>query len=160
MAPLEAANFEDLKTARTAIELQMLRMAVEKGDGMWESRIVAAAYRLGKLDARIPSDDHETLSEWETANRNFHFATVSAFGSEWLLNVRGMLHDQCERYCRASVNLERHERDVAEEHPQIANAAVERDADRARELVAEHFERTTTRPDSPRPALRRFQRLD
>lgn len=143
VAPLEAAEFEDLNTARTAIELQMLRMAIEKGDAVWESRVVAAAYRLGKLDARIRSDDHESLSEWETANREFHFATVSACGSKWLLNVRGLLHDQCDRYRRASVDLKRHERNLAEEHRQIADAVVERDADRASKLVAEHFERTT-----------------
>ena len=121
----------------------MLRMAIEKGDAMWESGVVAAAYRLGKLDDRIMSDDHETLSEWETANRDFHYATVSACGSKWLLHVRSLLHDQCERYRRASVDLKRHERDLAEEHRQIAAAVLERDADRASDLVAAHFERTT-----------------
>ncbi|EAS49511.1 putative transcriptional regulator, GntR family [Aurantimonas manganoxydans SI85-9A1] len=143
VAPLDADEFEDLNTARTAIELQMLRMAIEKGDAMWESGVVAAAYRLGKLDDRIMSDNHETLSEWETANRDFHYATVSACGSKWLLHVRSLLHDQCERYRRASVDLKRHERDLAEEHRQIAAAVLERDADRASDLVAAHFERTT-----------------
>lgn len=96
----------------------------------------------------------------ETANRDFHFATVSSCGSESLLNVRGILHDQFEHYCCASVDLKRHERDVTEEHRQIANAVAERDADCASELVAEHCERRRTRPDSLRPALRRLQRLD
>lgn len=55
-------NSEDQNTARTAIQLQMLQMAIEKGVAMWKFR-VAAACRLGKLDAWIRSDDHETLSE-------------------------------------------------------------------------------------------------
>ena len=141
VAPLDAAEFEDLNTARTAIEVQMLRMAIEHGDGIWESQVVAAAYRLGKLDVRIRDDD-QTLAEWETANRDFHLATVSACRSRWLLRVRSLLHDQCERYRLASVDLKRHDRDLGEEHRQIAEAVVERDADRATVLVTEHYRRT------------------
>lgn len=143
VAPLEAEEFRDLNTARTVIEVQMLQMAIASGDSMWESQVVAAAYRLAKLDARLRTDGEGSLLEWEAANRDFHLATVSACGSKWLLHVRQLLHNQCDRYRRASVDLKRHERDLAGEHRDIAEAVVSRDAQRASRLVADHFRLTT-----------------
>ncbi len=143
VAPLEAAEFEDLNTARTVIEVQMLRMAIEKGDSVWESQLVGAAYRLAKLDVVLKTGDHDALSDWEVANSDFHLATVSACGSTWLLHVRQLLHNQCDRYRRASVDLKRGERDLAGEHRDIAEAVLDRNADRAAHLVAAHFRLTT-----------------
>ncbi len=143
VAPLDMDEFVDLNLARTTVEVQMLAMAIDKGDAEWEAQLVAAAYRLEKLDARLRSEDESALSEWESANSAFHLATVSACGSKWLLHVRQLLHAQCDRYRRASVGLKRHERDLAAEHRAILEAVLARDADLAGRLVTEHFRRTT-----------------
>lgn len=142
VAPLQAEEFQDLNAARTAIEVQALQLAITKGDSMWESQVVAAAYRLAKLDALLRKKDQDVLPQWEIANRDFHFATVQACGSKWLLHVRQLLHDQCDRYRRASIDLKRRERDLANEHRAIAEAVLDRDAKRASRLVTEHFSLT------------------
>ncbi|HEU5020086.1 MAG TPA: FCD domain-containing protein [Pseudolabrys sp.] len=144
VAPLQPEEFQDLNTARTAVEVQALRLAIARGDSMWESQVVATAYRLAKLDALLRSKDQDVLSQWETANRDFHFATVAACGSKWLLHVRQLLHDQCDRYRRASIDLKRRERDLANEHRAIAEAVLDRDVERASRLVTDHFRLTVT----------------
>lgn len=143
VAPLEAEEFQDLNRARTVIECEALKLSILHGDATWESNVVAAAYRQAKLDASLNGDTEIRLSDWEAANQDFHLATVAACGSKWLLHVRQLLHDQCERYRRASVGLRRANRDLESEHREIAEAVIARDADRACTLVSAHFHRTT-----------------
>lgn len=143
VAPLHAAEFQDLNTARTILEKEAIRLSIRNGDAEWEVSIVAAAYRLAKLDATLRTERPCPMQEWEAANRDFHFATVRACGSSWLLRVRKNIHDHCDRYRRASVNLVRHTRDLQSEHRQIADAVINRDAELAASLIEQHFEITT-----------------
>lgn len=143
VAPLHPAEFEDLNLARTVLEKEALHLSIRNGDGEWEASVVAAAYRLAKLDATLRTEQPSPMDEWEAANRAFHFITVAACGSSWLLRVRKILHDQCERYRQTSVNIMRESRDLESEHREIAEAVIGRDADRAASLIEKHFETTT-----------------
>ncbi|MBD3678524.1 MAG: FCD domain-containing protein [Rhodobacteraceae bacterium] len=143
VAPLDIAEFYDLNVARTAVEKEAVTLSIELGDDDWEAGVVAAAYRLEKQDAALLRDSESALDTWEAANTAFHLATVSACGSRWLLKVRARLHDQCERYRRASVDLRRSERDLAKEHRLIKEAVLDRDVETARAQITEHFATTT-----------------
>lgn len=143
VAPLDIGEFEDLNIARTALEKEALRLSLRKGDDDWEASVVAAAYRMDKEDRALQAGGLASLDEWERANGNFHLAMVAACGSQWLLKVRRSLHDQCERYRRASVGIRRGRRDLRSEHAAIAEAVIARDADRACALTEEHFATTT-----------------
>lgn len=143
VAPLIVSEFRDLNIARTAVEKEAIRLSIAAGDDDWEGGIVAAAYRLKKQDALLRENIGETLEAWEEANAAFHLATVAACGSNWLLRLRARLHDQFERYRRASVNLRRAQRDLASEHRDIADAVLARDGDAACRLIEAHFATTT-----------------
>ena len=142
VAALHAEEFMDLNIARTAVETSALRMSIARGDEVWEARVVAAAYRQEKADARLSDGQAEDMDAWEELNRAFHLALVSGCGSRWLLRARNMLHDQCERYRRASVMRHRTARNLLKEHRAISKAVLARDAEEACRLVALHFERT------------------
>lgn len=144
VAPLDPDEFLDLNTARTAIEKEALRLSIQRGDDDWEASVVAAAWRLGKEDAALAVGDFSRLDDWERANEAFHGALVAACGSSWLLRVRGNLHDQCERYRRASVALRDGARDLRAEHKAIADAVLARDPDTACRLTEAHFAKTAT----------------
>ena len=144
VAPLKAEVFQDLNIARTAIEKEALRLAITHGDTDWEAGIVAASYALSKEDAVLHDSDSSPLDEWERANSRFHGAMVAACGSRWLLRVRKTLHDQCERYRRASVDLRRRTRDLTGEHRQICDAVLARDSETACALIERHFMTTAT----------------
>jgi len=63
-------------------------------------------------------------------------------GDALVVRVRARLHDQCERYRRASVDLRHADRDLAAEHGAIRDAVLARDADTAQRLVTAHFDAT------------------
>ncbi|SEA61735.1 GntR family transcriptional regulator [Rubrimonas cliftonensis] len=142
VTPLRLDEFADLTIARIAIEREALRLSIRNGDGEWEAGLVAAAWRLARQDEALREDADAAMDAWERANVAFHQATVSACGSSWLLRVRSQLSVQAERYRRASVYLRRVSRNLAAEHAAIAEAALDRDIDRACDLVERHFEAT------------------
>lgn len=135
---LDLREFNDLNIARSAVEREALRLSLINGDEAWEARVVSAAYRMEKADASLSSASPD-IDRWESANANFHYATVSACGSNWLLRLRQNLHDQCERYRRASVSLRRESRDLRTEHDAILRAVLARDITAACELIEVHF---------------------
>ena len=143
VAPLDAAEFEDLNVARTAIETQAARLSIARGDAEWEAGVAGAAYRIAKADAALKSDSAGISPAWEVANDHFHWTTVSACGSDWLLRARATINDQCARYRRASVALRRQDRDLEAEHRAIAEAVLARNADAACSLIEAHFQATT-----------------
>lgn len=144
VAPLDFADFDDLNTARSAVESAALRLSLTHGDDAWEAGIVAAAYLLRKEDRALHESGAGVPDSWEAANRAFHAATVAACGSAWLLRVREGLHDQSERYRRASVYQRQGSRDLAREHADIADAVLARDIPGACHLVEDHFALTAT----------------
>jgi len=142
VAPLIISELLDLNIARIAIEKEAIRLSIAAGDDDWEGSIVAALYRLNKQDAALRRNTGEPMEAWEAANAAFHWTTAAACGSTWLLQFRARLHDQFERYRRASVDLRRAERDLAYEHRGIAEAVLARDADAACRLIEAHFATT------------------
>jgi GntR family carbon starvation induced transcriptional regulator len=130
---------------RTLLECEALRRAIEHGDDVWESQIVAACYRLAR--APLPSSATErgsTVIEWETRHRAFHTALIAAADAPRLIRMIDQLVDQTERY-RAirlvQADAARVLRDVVAEHRALADATIARDASAAG-LLAEHLERT------------------
>jgi GntR family transcriptional regulator, carbon starvation induced regulator len=165
VAGLDPVEFDDLNTARTAIETQAIRLSIARGDDNWEARVVAASYIMQKEDAALAAAGGPVSDRWETANAAFHSAIVSACGSHWLLRLRAQLHDLCERYRRASVYQKIGTRDLGAEHAAIAEAVLARNPDQACDLITRHFARTAEaladqsrqapRPMPPRATTRR-----
>jgi len=138
---LDMPEFHDLNIARTAVDREALRLSLTRGDEAWEAGVVSAAYRMQKADAALSGGDPD-LDRWEAANEAFHLAMVAACGSNWLLRIRKNLHDQCERYRRASVYLRRGIRDLGNEHAGILRAVLGRDIPTACELTEAHYAAT------------------
>jgi len=157
VAPLDAAEFNDLNIARTEVEAAALRRSLAQGDASWEAGVVAASYLMKKEDDAL-ADAAAVPDSWEEANAAFHTALVSACGSRWLLRTRETLQTLCERYRRVSVRTQRSERDVGIEHAEIAEAVLARDVARAVDLTCRHFDLTSLsvgfQPAPPIPAAK------
>src|SRR6056297_1984723 len=72
VAPLDFAEFEDINTARTAIEKEALRLSLARGGDAWEGGVVAAAYLMNKEDSALRPDLDRVPDSWERANAAFH----------------------------------------------------------------------------------------
>ncbi len=138
------AELRDLTAVRIDIEAQCLARAIKTGDLAWESRLVATYHELSRTPERTPSDPQRLSDAWSTLHRAYHEALVSACDSPWLLRLRSILYAQSERYRRLSVPLATTERDIDQEHREIVDAAIARDADKACALLTAHIRNTTS----------------
>ena len=142
-APISTADLRDLTMVRIEIEGLCLKRAIAMGDVGWESRLVAASHRLSRTPERAESDPTRSNDGWADAHAAFHLALIEGCASPWLMRLHSLLYAQSERYRRLSVPLAGQERNVAQEHQDILEAALGRDTERALDLLAAHLAVTT-----------------
>jgi GntR family carbon starvation induced transcriptional regulator len=139
VTPVSRDELMDLTHTRIEIEGLCLRRAIAQGDVEWESRIVAAAHRMERLQEQVSDKEARRTPAWNQAHGDFHAALVDACHSPWLLRMRDMLYAQSERYRLMSVPLGTDQRDVKAEHRRLMDAVLRRDAEQATQVVREHF---------------------
>lgn len=157
VAPVSREALEDLTRARLVIEVPLLLESIEKGDSAWESAVVTAHYRLSRCKFTPEDASDETIDEWDDKHEAFHKALIGAATSSWLLRFWSTIYDQLRRHhrflelspvLRAAAGLKTG-RDAAvealrdamaiEHHTALMDAALDRDAERARALMVEHI---------------------
>lgn len=151
VAPVSRAELLDLTQTRIDLESLALCKAIENGNVDWESNVISAFHRLSKFHA-APMDQ-EAMDGWSKAHRQFHASLLNGCNSTWMMRIAGLLYERSERYRNLSIlqaepkehNLlaEERARDVLNEHRALMDAAINRNADQAKELLAKHFWATT-----------------
>ena len=142
VAPISLEDLQDISNMRKVLECRALRESIESGSDEWEAGVVAAYHRLNLIEERLYEDPEGTAAEWEARNRAFHDALLAGCKSKWLHHFHNILYDQAIRYRRMILAAPRIGRDVRQEHKQIVDAALRRDADTACALTEDHIERT------------------
>jgi DNA-binding GntR family transcriptional regulator len=139
VADADPAGFAALIRTRCLVEALALRESIARGDAAWEDSVAAAERRLARLPRSLETGRFVTNPAWEAAHRAFHHALIAACEAPPLLAFCDRLREEADRY-RALANAVAYPgRDVAAEHAAIAEAALDRDADRAAELLATHL---------------------
>lgn len=152
VSPISLGELQDMNDARLLIESQALALAIERGGEDWERAVTQAYQEITVLERQLDRGDSATFTRWESGNRRFHEALVSACGSPWLIRLRNMLHQHAERYRMISLAQNMISRDVHDEHEAIFDAAIARKSLRACRLIEMHLQRTS---DVVRTALER-----
>ncbi|MEN9879601.1 MAG: hypothetical protein RIQ55_247 [Pseudomonadota bacterium] len=140
VAPASLSDFRDITETRVMLECQALRQSIELGDDHWEGELMAAFHRLSKAEQKLT--DANFREEWEARNRIFHEVLVSACPSHWIKRFLFILYQQAERYRRLSLEQKKVQRDVHAEHEALFKAAIDRNADLACDILAEHIRLT------------------
>ncbi len=140
--PISIEDFHDITQTRILLECEALKQSIERGDDVWEGRIVAAFHRLDRAQARLTDNDAEGFNEWEERNREFHRALISACTSSWVRHFMGILYQQAERYRRLVIVQQPIPRDVHSEHQAILDAALAHDSEKACKILADHIRMT------------------
>lgn len=150
---ISVERLRDLTWVRVQLETLALRQSIANGDVDWEANLVAAHHRLAVTPMYL--DDGAGSTDWMAAHGAFHTALVAAAGSPTLERLRRQLYDASELYRYWVGNLpQRPVRPrVADEHRAIFEAALDRDADRAVELLTQHLETTTRHLEAIAPQL-------
>jgi len=139
VAPISEQNLVEVTKLRAMVETFALGEAIAQGDDQWESEVVASLYRLNKLErADAPADQ----AAWEAAHRDLHCRLISACGMPLLLSFTATLHDLNDRYRRLFLSSRPFDRAVRREHAEMTQAALDRNAPLACEILRVHIERT------------------
>ena len=147
VASLSLKEMHDSISARILIECEALERAIARGDDQWETHIVASLHNLALVTRRHagpegPEDHYDAI---EARHLALHQALIAACDSRWLLDFSMTLYVQTERYRRPMlVNLFKSlpPRDVSQEHRDLVDATLSRDAARATALLTEHYRKT------------------
>ncbi len=149
VTPFSEEEMWDALETRIVIDCEALRRSLARGDDAWETALVAAYHALMLAAGRRDPDNQDpgTPDEvlLEQRHYEFHRALMAACGSRWLLDLSDQLYAQTERYRQPSLRNRDYatsERNVGDEHRQLLDAAVARDAVQAAGLLARHYRAT------------------
>lgn len=139
VAPISKSDFEDITNTRVLLECEALRQSIAHGDVKWEGEVAAAFHLLSRAQERVGKRSGPLFEEWEARNRAFHDSLVAACPSRWIRHFVEILYRQSERYRRLALSKKPIARDVHAEHVAIFEATLDRDADKACDLLADHI---------------------
>ena len=142
---LDMDDVRDISALRILIEGEAFRQAIAHADVEYEARVLASHHRLTRTPPWSDDDERTMTEEWAQAHKLFHAALLSASPSVRLRDLAETLRETAELYRRWSgmASREHGRRDIATEHRDLMQAALDRDADRAVVLVSEHINTTT-----------------
>ncbi|MCJ7995489.1 GntR family transcriptional regulator [Rhizobium cremeum] len=142
VSPVSLANLEEITVLREEFEIFALKESIRLGNVEWEGNVMRALHKLNRAerDASRP----ETLEHWEAVHRDFHLTLISGCGKPLLLHFCKTLLNLNDRYRRTFLKQTSGDRNVSQEHSEIAQGAVARDSDYAAEKLRQHIHRTGT----------------
>lgn len=137
VSPVSQGHFREVAGMRELLEAHALRQSFERGDIEWESQVVAAHYKLAKMETLIEAGDTTHTEAWKRYDREFHAALIAACGSKALMETHRGIFDHYLRYQIVAV-IYRGEA-ASQEHRQLMECALSRDAGTAAEILARHI---------------------
>ncbi|MBM7038484.1 GntR family transcriptional regulator [Vibrio ulleungensis] len=136
VAPISRANFDEILMLRCQLDVLALQQSIEFGDQQWEEKLVILHHRLNRAD---PSD----FETWENTHKSFHMGLISQCNSPILLRYCNQLYDQNIRYrFLAEESVDYQNRKVSDEHGEILQATLDRNASVASDSLIKHYKRT------------------
>lgn len=159
VSPFSVEEMWDAIEARILIDCEAMRRSLARADDKWEAQLVGAFHALTLAANRsaeqreMPPSQDEVL---EARHLEFHHALISACGSRWLIELSGQMYAQTERYRRPSLRGRPRwgsTRDVQQEHQDLMDAALARNAEQATSMLTQHYRETGRMVDLARQAL-------
>lgn len=138
VCPVSVADLKEIAALRLLLETHALEQSFAQGDMEWEARLVSAHYKLASLERLMATGDASRAEDWKRYDWEFHQALISACGSKLLIETHSVIFDKYLRYQMVALS---YRGDVASrEHQALLDAALGRDADAAKEILAAHIE--------------------
>lgn len=137
---LSLEELRDYNELRCLSEEFGVKLAIERGDLEWESELFAAHHTMARTPRIIDDEGGRLNDDWLVAHNNFHAKLLSACGLPVLIDLTSTLADGNSLYRRWAVpSRGQTERDIEQEHREILQAVLDRDAERAGALLRAHY---------------------
>jgi GntR family carbon starvation induced transcriptional regulator len=151
--PVSLEDLREITEMRQLLECHALRQSIANADLDWEARVVGAYHKLSKVEALVEAEPERYGDAWERYNQEFHEALIANCHSRWLRMYHKAMYDHSQRYRMLSLKTKPFPRSrSAEEHRQILDAALARDAEKAATILAQHILKGATLHEIGRPA--------
>jgi len=137
VAPISAAEFQEIAELRELLEGHMIEKSFAAGDLDWEAHIVSAHHKLAAMERMLLSGERSDAESWKQCDFQFHRALVAACGSKVLLDAHAAVYDRYLRYQMIAVVF-RGEM-AAAEHRELKELALKRDAKGANKVLHTHI---------------------
>lgn len=132
----------DITGLRFVVEKEGLRLSFLRGDDGWEAEILSALHRLSSFVRRHGLAKNEGSPEFDHLHKTFHGALIAGCGSDRIQQAASQLYDQAYRYRRLMMKELTDPDLFILEHQELADVALERDFERAADLLHTHLETT------------------
>lgn len=139
VAPVSYDELKELVKTRCWIDGLAIRESIKRFDVNWEENLVLALHRLSRISRGQAG--HVENADWESGHKAFHMALIGGCDSRWMERISEQLFDAAERY-RLLALEQVLERDELTEHQALVDACINRDPDRAVELLRHHYGQT------------------
>lgn len=146
VATISSDEYTDLVEMRLRLEPDALRNSILNADIDWEARVAAGYQRLASTQRNMKAGSTDGVRNWAQEDRRFHAALISNCTSPWMLNFCRTIHEQTARYHRTRI-LEgiAPATDTDDEHHALMLAALDRDEQRAADLLINHIRSVAVR---------------
>jgi GntR family transcriptional regulator, carbon starvation induced regulator len=134
VAPVSIQNLKELAQLRILLEHHAMTESFRAGDMEWEGRVVSAHHKLASTERLIlaEGDDPESRKRYDS---EFHQALISSCGSRELMQTHAIVFDKYFRYA-----LQYRGSATVEQHRALLECALERNAEKARQILIDHIE--------------------
>ncbi|MDP5220210.1 GntR family transcriptional regulator [Ruegeria sp. 2205SS24-7] len=139
VTPVSREDLTEIAELRVLLECHALRLSINNGDTDWEGNLVAAHHKLHLMEQKMLGGDDSQKEDWKRYDWEFHKALIQACGSTNLLSLHAVLYDKYLRYQMLVLTYRGEE--AVEEHRRMFEAALDRDVDRAAQVLQLHIER-------------------
>lgn len=137
VTPVSREDLVEVAELRVLLECHALELSIANGDTDWEGNLVAAHHKLHLMEQRMQSGDQSDKEMWKRYDWEFHLAMIEACNSKNLLSLHAILYDKYLRYQNLILTYRGEE--AVQEHKEMFNAALARDAQKAKELLELHI---------------------
>ena len=139
VSPFSKEDLIEIANLRILLESYALNLSLKNGDTDWEGNLVAAHHKLSLIEDKMDNTNKIIVESWKKYDWEFHLACIAACGSKNLISLHSNLFD---RYLRYQIILLQFRGDEAiDEHNQIYNFSLKRDADSAIKFLKVHIEK-------------------
>ena len=145
VADVSFADLADITQTRILLESQAVRLSLAVADLHWEGEVMAAHYRLAKIEESANQNYAQHRALLEQYDGEFHRTLIAGCNSPWILRFHAAMYDHMLRYRslayqvadaqELSASLQRSQRD----HLALRDAALAKDSEHLIELLQAHI---------------------
>ena len=142
VSEVSGSDLADITRLRVLIELEGLRLSLEKGGDAWETAILASLHRLRLFVERHGERFGEGSPEFDALHKGFHASLIAGCGSPRIRDAASSLYDQAYRYRRLMMNELTNPESFIASHEALAKAVISRNQPLAETYLKGHLEST------------------